>query len=156
MPTWNGTGIITQIDAEPKFFENILHFLHHKGKCIVIIDDFGCRIGCRIWCKGVGYRSETGEKGVNSLRFPGEKWQEVELLCTILPKAWILWRTCKKTVFAKYLWVSEQGRLSRWYPYTTVYPFYCPVFRKGLFSISRSDRKRHWICPPRADFLCPA
>ena len=24
-----------------KFFENILHFLHHKGKCIVITDDFG-------------------------------------------------------------------------------------------------------------------
>ena len=102
---------------------------------------YGCRISFR-----------NGWKDVNSLRFPGEKWQEVELLCTILPKAWILWRTCKKTVFAKYLWVYEEGGLSRWFPYTTVYPFYCPVFRKGLFSISRSDRKRHWICPPSCRF----
>ena len=102
--------------------------------------------GCRILFR-------NGWKGVNSLRFPGEKWQEVELLCTILPKAWILLCTCKKTVFAKYLWVSEQGGLSRWYPYTTVHPFYCPVFRKGLFSISRSDRTTPLDMPPSCRFL---
>ena len=141
---------------QKKFCENILHFLHPARKSTLQTGIFGCRIGCRIWCKGVGYHSETGEIGVNSLRFPGEKWQEVELLCTILPNAWILWRTCKKTVFAKYLWVSEQGGLSRWYPYTTVHPFYCPVYRKGLVSISRSDRTTPLDMPPRADFLSPA
>ena len=60
-----------------KFYENILHFLHHKGKCIVIIDDFGCRIGCRMRCRialqGVGtprFHREidkiTAEKGMIS------------------------------------------------------------------------------------------
>ena len=60
-----------------KFYENILHFLHHKGKCIVIIGDFGCRIGCRMRCRialqGVGthrsYREidkKTAEKDMIS------------------------------------------------------------------------------------------
>ena len=33
---------------QKKFFENLLHFLHPYLKYPVFIEDFGCRIGCRI------------------------------------------------------------------------------------------------------------
>ena len=63
--------------SRKKFFENILHFLHHIEKMVINKGYFGCRIGCRMRCRialqGVGtprsYREIdkiTAEKGMNS------------------------------------------------------------------------------------------